>query len=360
MKIQAQRLTEAATEILTRACGDGDIGARVARRLVTANLVGHDSHGVGMIPRYVEGIRLGELDPKAHARIVQDKGAALLVDGARGFGQIVGEEAMTMAIERARQNGLALLALRNAFHIGRIGDWGEMAAGAGFVSTHYVNVHSPTPHVAPFGGSDARFSTNPYCAAIPAGPDHPMVLLDMATSTIAHGKARVAHLSGKPAPEGALIDNEGRATRDPGVLFSDTDPLGALTAFGAHKGSGLALLCDMLAGSFTGGGAFLPERTTPGKIVNNMLAILIDPNLFGGAEAFHADIAAYSDWVTASPAAPDSDGPMLPGTPETRARAAREAEGIPIDAGTWAQLCETAAPLGLYAAALADLAGVGG
>lgn len=357
MIIDPRHLTVAATEILFLACGDRDIAARVAARLVTANLVGHDSHGVGMIPRYVEGIRSGDLAPAAHAEVVQDRGAALLVDGNRGFGQIVGEEAMTLAIGRARQNGLALLALRNAFHIGRIGDWGEMAAEAGFVSTHYVNVHSPTPHVAPFGGSDARFSTNPYCAAIPAGAGHPLVLLDMATSTIAHGKARVAHLSGKPAPEGALIDNAGRATRDPGVLFSDTEPLGALTAFGLHKGSGLALLCDMLAGSFTGGGAFLPDRATPGKIVNNMLAVLIDPDLFGGAQAFHADIAAYAEWITASPAAPGNDGPMLPGTPERRARATREAEGIPIDAGTWAQLCDTAAPLGLDAAALSALAG---
>lgn len=347
MQIDAARLTQVATEILTRACGDGGIGARVAQRLVTANLVGHDSHGVGMIPRYVDGIHAGELKPDAHAAVLQDKGAFLLVDGARGFGQIVTEEAMEMAIARARKTHVAVLALRNAFHIGRIGDWGEMAADAGLVSMHYVNVHSPTPHVAPFGGSDARFSTNPFCAAIPAGPDHPPVLLDMATSTIAHGKARVAHLSGKPAPEGALIDASGRPTRDPGVLFAETGPLGALTAFGAHKGSGLALLCDMLAGSLTGGGAFLPERTLPGKIVNNMLAVLIDPDVFGGAAAFHADIAAYAAWVTASPAAPGGDGPMLPGTPERRARAQREANGIPLDDGTWAQLTETAASIGL-------------
>lgn len=350
MLIDAAPLTGFAAKILARACGDTDIAARVAQRLVTANLVGHDSHGVGMIPRYVEGIAAGELHPAAHARAEQDKGPFLLVDGGRGFGQIVAEEAMDMAIARARQSHIAVLALRNAFHIGRIGDWGEMAAEAGLVSMHYVNVHSPTPHVAPFGGSDARFSTNPFCAAIPAGPDHPPVLLDMATSTIAHGKARVANLSGKPAPDGALIDAEGRATRDPGVLFAETGPLGALTAFGAHKGSGLALLCDMLAGSLTGGGAFLPERTKPGKIVNNMLAVLIDPDVFGGAAAFHADIAAYAEWVTASPDAPGSDGPMLPGTPERRARAAREANGIPLDDGTWAQLAEIATGLGLDSA----------
>ncbi len=358
MQIDAQRLTEAATEILARACADPDRAARVARRLVNANLVGHDSHGVGMIPRYVDGIAAKELDPKAHARVEQEKGPFLLVNGQRGFGHIVAEEAMEKAIAHAKTHHIAVLALKNAFHIGRIGDWGEMASDAGFISMHYVNVHSPTPHVAPFGGSDARFSTNPYCAAIPGGPDHPPVLLDMATSTIAHGKARVAHLSGKPAPDGSLIDNAGRPTRDPGVLFSETEPLGALTAFGAHKGSGLALLCDMLAGSFTGGGAFLPERIGPGRIVNNMLAVLIDPNVFGGAEAFHADIAAYADWVGASPNAPGSDGPMLPGTPERQAKAERAANGIPLDDGTWAQLCETAASLGLEQVEMSRLAGL--
>ena len=348
-RIASAILTDIAAAILGRAAKDDETGRRVATRLVGANLAGHDSHGVGMIPRYVEGIAAGELDPAARARIVTDRAAAIQVDGNRGFGQIVAEEAMEMAIERARVSGFALLALKNAFHIGRIGDWGEMAAGAGFISIHYVNVLSPTAHVAPFGGSDARFSTNPYCTAIPATAKTPMVLLDMATSTIAHGKARVAHLSGKPAPAGSLIDHRGQPTTDPGVLFDE--PKGALTAFGAHKGAGLALLCDLLGGSLAGGGAFLPERVAQGRILNGMLAMVIDPDLFGGAEAFFADVDAYADWVRASPAAAGTEGVRLPGDPERAARGARGA-GIDIDDGTWGQLRETAASLGLDPGAL--------
>jgi uncharacterized oxidoreductase len=298
-----------------------------------------------MIPKYVEGLKSGGLDPLADARIVTDQRASLLVDGARGFGQIVAEQAMDWAIDRARSQPLQLLSLRNAYHIGRIGDWAEMAAAAGFISIHYVNVLSANALVAPFGGSAARFSTNPYCTAIPAGPDQPAFLLDMATSQIAHGKARVAHLSGNTVPEGALIDADGRPTRDPAVLFQD--PKGALSTFGAHKGFGLAMLGDLLGGALGGGQTAGADRIEEGVIVNNMLAILIDPDIFGGADAFFEEMRGYLDWVRSSPPAPGRDAVLIPGEPERLARAERNANGIPVDPGTWAQLEETAELAGL-------------
>lgn len=344
MQIAPDSLRLFAAEILSRASGQPELAARVANRLVTANLTGHDSHGVGMVPKYVEGIRAGELKPAARIEVVSDKGPFLLVDGGLGFGQVIAEEAMQLAIERARSNHFALLSLRNSFHIGRIGDWAEMAAEAGFISIHYVNVLSPNALVAPFGGSDPRFSTNPYCTAIPATKRTPMTVLDMATSTIAHGKARVAYLAQKKVPWGALIDSEGRETDDPAVMFEE--PKGALTTFGAHKGFGLAMLGDLLGGSFSGGGAHLPGRVVEGRIVNNMMAILIDPDVFGGAHGFFADLDAYVAWVKSSPPAPDGEGVMVPGDPERRARAAR-AEEIPLDSGTWAQLVETAQLVGI-------------
>ena len=355
MTIAAPDLTRFATEILTSGGAAREIAGKVAQRLVTANLLGHDSHGVGMIPRYVEGIRINELDAGANAGIVQDNGAFILVDGRRGFGQIVAEQAMDHVIGRARRHKFALMSLRNSFHIGRVGDWAEMAASAGFISIHFVNVLSPSAHVAPFGGSDARFSTNPYCTAIPATENTPMTVLDMATSNIAHGKARVAYLSGKQAPENSLIDATGTPTTDPAVLFDD--PLGALTTFGAHKGFGLAMLGDLLGGSLSGGGAFLPDRIRDGRIINNMLAILIDPDLFGGAGAFFDDVDAYTSWVKASPPAPGVATVMVPGDPERAARAQREKDGIPLDDGTWDQLVETARSVGLSDDAVASLTG---
>lgn len=345
MKITAHGLTEVATGILVAADVSAERARKVAERLVIANLTGHDSHGIGMVPKYVEGLLTENLNPNADAEIIEDRGPFLLVDGHQGFGQIIAEQAMTFAIERARESHFALLSLRNSFHIGRIGDWAEMAAEAGFISIHYVNVLSTNALVAPFGGSAARFSTNPYCTAVPAGPGRAPFLLDMATSNIAHGKARVAHLSGKTVPEGSLIDHQGRPTQDPGVLFED--PKGALSPFGAHKGFGLAMLGDILGGSFSGGKSPRPDRTKEGVIINNMMAILVDPDVFGGADAFFEDMAGYEEWIKSSPSAPESDGVLIPGEPERRARAERSAHGVDVDPGTWAQLQETAELVGL-------------
>lgn len=340
MIILAEKLTKLATSILSHAGGTHDAAGKVAARLVNANLTGHDSHGVGMIPAYVEGIQAGQLIPDAKIEVLQDKGPFLLIDGRQGFGHIVAEEAMELAIDRAKVSHFAVLSLRNSFHLGRLGDWGAMAAEAGFICIIYANVQSSRPLVAPFGGSDARFVTNPYCTAIPATERYPMFLLDMATSTIAMGKARVAHLSGAQVAKGCLIDARGNPTTDPSVMFEESG--GSLTTFGRHKGFGLALLGDILGGSFSGGGAYLPEREVTSRIINNMMAILIDPNVFGLADQFGSDMDHYVDWVKASPPAPGTDAVQMPGDPERRSAEDRQANGIPLDAGTAAQLLETA------------------
>ena len=345
MKIPAEHLTALATSILHHAGATPEAARKVATRLVHANLTGHDSHGVGMIPAYVDGILAGELIPGATAEVVQDKGPFLLIDGQQGFGHIVAEQAMERAIARARTSHFAVLSLRNSFHLGRLGDWGAMAAEAGFICILYANVLSSRPIVAPFGGSDSRFSTNPYCTAIPATDNTPMILLDMATSTIAMGKARVADLSGNTVPKGAVIDPAGVPTTDPSVMFAD--PSGSLTTFGQHKGFGLALLGDILGGSFSGGGAYLPTREATSRIFNNMMAILIDPDVFGGAEEFGIDVDKYTDWVKASPPAPGFDAVQLPGDPERRSAADRSANGIFVDPGTLAELIATAKTAGV-------------
>lgn len=353
MRIAFQDLTTTATSILFHAGKNEEAAAQVAARLVNANLTGHDSHGVGMIPAYVEGILTGQLLPDADIEVVKDNGPFLLIDGNRGFGHVIAEKALNMAIARAKANHFALLSLRNSFHLGRLGDWGAMAGEAGYICIIYANVQSERPLVAPFGGSDARFVTNPYCTAIPATEKHPMFLLDMATSTIAMGKARVADLSGKQVPEGSVLDPQGNPTTDPSVMFSV--PTGSLTTFGQHKGFGLALLGDLLGGSLSGGGAYLPEREVSGRIVNNMMAILIDPNVFGSAEDFGIDMDRYTDWVKASPPAKGFDGIQMPGDPERKSASDRRANGIPLDAGTIDQLIATAQRVSVPEADIAAL-----
>ena len=316
----------------------------VADHLVDANLAGHDSHGAGMLPHYVRAIRGGVLDPRAHAAIEDRGGAALAVDGRRGFGQVVAGEAIAAGMGRAREAGVALVALRNAFHVGRVGAYGEQAAAAGLVSIHFVNVVGHAPLVAPFRGTDARLATNPVCIALPAAGGRPPVVLDFATSLVALGKVRVAMNRGEEAPEGALLDARGRPTRDPSVMYRE--PRGAILPFGLHKGYGLALACELLAGAVTGGGTIATVPHERDRITNNMLSVLLDPARLPGADLLDSEIAAAIDHVKASPPADPALPVLVAGEPEIAWRARRLAEGIPVEAATWEELREAARSVG--------------
>ena len=198
-----------------------------------------------------------------------------MLDARRGFGQAMAKEAMRRGIARAQEFGSVTVALRNSSHIGRIGHWAEQCAAAGMVSVHFVNVADHAPLQAPYGCSDARLGTNPFAAGVPGTGGDPLLLLDMATSAIAFGKARVARNKGVPVPEGALIDGQGRPTTDP-TTYVDTKA-GALLAFGAHKGSGLAILCEVLGAALTGGATIAPHHERRDGILNSMLSFILDP-----------------------------------------------------------------------------------
>ncbi|HEY6086113.1 MAG TPA: Ldh family oxidoreductase, partial [Burkholderiaceae bacterium] len=197
-QIELHRLN-AAVRLVVRGFGSSEAEVEaVAANLIEANLTGHDSHGIGMLPRYAEAFLEGGLKPNTHVSIVHDAGALLRLDGGAGFGQVIGHEAMALGIERARQHGSCIIALGNAHHLGRIGAWAEQAAAGGLVSLHFVNVIARAI-VAPFGGADARFGTNPFCAGVPFSGRDP-VILDFATSIIAQGKTRVAMNKGELVP----------------------------------------------------------------------------------------------------------------------------------------------------------------
>jgi uncharacterized oxidoreductase len=331
-----ERLREVAASILA-AAGAEPVDARtVADHLVDANLSGHDSHGVGMVPQYVRGIRRGVVDPRAHALIEDRGGAVLAADGRRGFGQVVAREAIAAAMERARSTGVALVALRNASHVGRVGTYGELAAEQGFLSVHFVNVVGHPALVAPFRGSDARFSTNPFCVTLPVGRGKPPLVLDFATSLVALGKVRVAMNRRERMAEGVLIDAQGRPTDDPGVMWHE--PRGAILPFGLHKGYGLALLCELLAGAVAGGGTLCTVPFEADRIGNNMLSFVVDPGRLPGAAALEQEIATTIDHVKASPPADPALPVLVAGEPERAWRAARSAAGIPVELATWAEI----------------------
>jgi hydroxycarboxylate dehydrogenase B len=315
----------------------------VAENLVTANLVGHDSHGIGMMPRYVEALQEGGLRPNRQVEVKFDAGALLALDGCAGYGQSIGRQATEIAIARAKEQGSAIVALGNAHHLGRIGHWAEMAVAQGLVSMHFVNVQS-FARVAPFAGADRRFGTNPVCIGIPL-PGEPPFLLDMATSAVAQGKLRVAHNKRAKIPHGWLIDDQGNPTDDPrwGVLA----PLGAMTCFGEHKGYGLAVACELLGGALTGGGVTHYDNKTQRRVLNGMLSIVIDPARLGTQQRFVSDSKNFLAWLRASRPAPGHDHVRIAGEPEREYRAKRERDGIPVDDETWKEIRAAAAKLKL-------------
>ena len=313
-----------------------------------ANLSGHDSHGVGMLPRYVDAVLEGGLKPNTGVRVLLDTGSLLTLDGQRGYGQVVGEQAMALGIARAKTHGSCIMTLGNAHHLGRIGQFAEMAVEQGLVSLHFVNVLA-RPVVAPFGGADGRYGTNPCCIGVPLKDREPFVL-DFATSRVAQGKMRVAHNEGRRVAPGTLIDEDGLPTTDPGVVVVPQSKglFGALLAFGEHKGYGLAVACELLGGALTGGGTWHQSGDPAVRaIVNGMLTILIDPARLGTQAAFEEQALAFVDWLQAGPVAPGFDAVQIAGDPERASRVRREAEGITIDGQTWQEMVAAGQKLGV-------------
>jgi uncharacterized oxidoreductase len=345
--ISAAELRTLCARILSALGSSAQEAQAVASNLVLANLSGHDSHGVGMLPRYVEAVLEGGLRPNTGIRVTLDIGTLLALDGQRGYGQVVGEQAMQLGIERARQHGSCIMTLAQAHHLGRIGHWAEMAVAQGLVSLHFVNVLS-RPVVAPWGGADGRFGTNPCCIGVPLHGREPFVL-DFATSRVAQGKMRVAHNEGRQVEPGYLIDQHGHPSTDPGVVVvpqagaAGANLFGALLPFGEHKGFGLAVACELLGGALSGGGTMHRSADTRRSVYNGMLTILIDPNRLGTQEAFAREALAFVDWVRQGPVAPGTDTVRTAGEPEREYRQAREREGIEIDATTWAEIAQAAA-----------------
>src|SRR5216110_2890637 len=340
MVIDSRELHGIALRVFEAAGSDPEEARIIADHLVEANLKGHDSHGVGMIPSYLRNLGAGKAAANQPGRVVSDTGSLLVYDGERGYGQIVARNATLLGIERARRDGVAVVALRNAHHIGRVGTYGEMCAAAGLVSLHFVNITDQRPSVAPWRGRDGRFGTNPVCIALPGpAPDRP-VIADMATSRIAMGKVRVARNKGEQIAPGTLLDDEGKPSTDPHVMYRR--PRGALLTFGEHKGYALAFICEMLAGAVTGSGTMRPERQDAESVTNGMLTIAIDPSRLVDRAWMMDEIAAMAGYITASPPGPSGEPVLIPGDPERANRARRLREGVPIDEETWREIAAAA------------------
>jgi uncharacterized oxidoreductase len=212
--------------------------------------------------------------------------------------------------------------------------------------------------VAPHGGRDARFGTNPFCAGVPL-PGRPPVILDFATSVIAQGKTRVAMNKGELVPEGCLLDDQGQPTQQP--RYTVVPPFGALQTFGgvlgAHKGYGLALMCELLGGALAAGLTQRDADISQRRVLNGMFSVLLDPAALGGQAAFEHEALAFLDWVQASPPRDEASPVQVAGDAERAHRARRTAEGVPVDATTWQEILAAAGKLGVAPAAVNAAAG---
>ena len=349
--IQAKALEELVRDIFHKAGCSKAEGARIGKYLVSANLTGHDSHGVVRVPRYLQWKADGMFIADQKIKAVVETPVYAMLDGNYGFGQTIAPQAVAVGIEKCKAMGLAMVGLRNVGHIGRIGDWAEMAAAEQLVSIHFVTA-SGSVLVAPFGGVEKRFSTAPFCVGIPRAGQDPLIL-DFATSVVAEGKVLVASRGGKKLPDNALVGPDGKMSADPHLFYGDYTPTGprdynsgkgAIRAFGDHKGSGLAFMCEMLGGSLTGTGA---TGDTRGRFSNGMLSFYIDPKRIDPDGFFPKDIARYVDYVKSCKPIEAGGEVLVPGETESRSRKQRLAHGVPLADDIWASIVEAAETLGL-------------
>ena len=353
ISLDVSELREFVTQIFVKAGCSQTESELVASLLVESNLAGHDSHGVIRVPRYVQMLRDQLIFADQKAELLVDTPSLAVVDGKYGFGQTVALQATKIGIEKCRQSGLSAVALRNAGHIGRVADWAELAAAESFVSVHFVN-GAGSVMVAPFGSYERRFSTAPYCVGVPV-PDAPPLVLDFATSVVAEGKVLVASQGGKQLRPDALIGPGGKPGNDPHLLYGEYDETGlrdprlgdgAIRAFGEHKGSGLAMMCEMLGGALTGNGCTEPGR----RFTNGMFSFYVDPARVDPDELFSKEVSRYVAFVKQAKPSQPGGQTLVPGEPEVLSKQKRLRGGIPLPENTWRAIVETAVSVGIQEA----------
>ncbi|HEX3725358.1 MAG TPA: malate/lactate/ureidoglycolate dehydrogenase [Pirellulales bacterium] len=342
MRIAHDRLERLTSAIFAAAGCNQAEADRIGHYLTEANLVGHDSHGVIRIPYYIDWLKAGKVLANQSLQVIFENDAIAVVDGGYGFGQSIGEEAARLGVEKCARHGVAVIALRNAGHLGRIGDWPQLAARAGKLSLHFVNTSGAGILVAPFGGIDRRLSANPLAAGVPVAGGKP-IILDMSCCTIAEGKLKVALNKGVQVPEGSIIDSAGQATNDPRVFYGD--PPGAILSIAGHKGYGLGVITELLAGALTGGGASNPANAN--RLANGMLSIYLDPKYFQEDQAFASEVRRFVEWVKSSRTVSPNGEILMPGEIEEKNKALRTRDGIELDETTWKSIADTCRSLGV-------------
>lgn len=336
--LSRDQLFQFAEELLSAGGADAHEASTVANSLVDANLRGHDSHGVMRIPFYLAQLQKGTINSGSRLEVIRETSGSLVCDGHWGFGQVVSRELTERLIDKADSAAIACGTLKHSAHIGRLGEYAEMAAARNMASIICANTHGAAQRVAPVGGKRPRLGTNPLCMGMPGGAAGPFVL-DFGTSATAEGKVRVKKIAGQEVPLGWILDPEGRPTTDPNQLYGD--PPGTILPMGgdqAYKGFGLSFLIEMLCGGLTGGQCAYPDPPPP--VGNCAVFIVLDPDLFAGFGHLSHEVAALEEYVRSVPRIDGVETITLPGDPERAVLAQRLESGIPLDDGNWRALVE--------------------
>jgi LDH2 family malate/lactate/ureidoglycolate dehydrogenase len=339
--IPAPALTEFACRLFTASGVPADDAEVVARSLVGSNLRGHDSHGVMRIPQYLGFLERGEYAVGVSLKVDRETPGLLVCDAQWGLGQVQANRLLKQILPKAEILGLAAGTMRNCGHIGRLGEYAERAAEAGMILIATVNNGGSGQRVAPPGGIEPRLGTNPLCVAVPTLLADAPIVLDFGTSVAAEGKVRVHQISGRPVPDGWLLDSQGQPTNDPSVLYRS--PPGSILPLGgeqSYKGFGLALILDLLAGGLSGGECSHPAA--PPVRGNNVFFLVIAPGLFAGDDRLRGQASNLADYIRATPRHSGVESILLPGDPERAMLDIRTRQGIPLDLNHWQMLVDLA------------------
>jgi uncharacterized oxidoreductase len=341
--IDSRLLTQLGKDVFV-ACGapEGE-AAVVADHLVTANLMGYDTHGVIRIPQYLEAVSQGAIVPGAPIAIRRETATTGIVDCGWNFGQVGGRRAMEIALEKARKHHVATVVVRRANHAGRLGSYTQQAAEAGMLAIAVCNSPIHGHFVLPWGGTEGRLATNPISFAIPANSNGP-ILADFSTAESSEGAIRLHRNLGKSLPPGWIVDSAGMPTNDPADFYGP--PPGAILPFGGSKGYrgfALSVLVEVLGGIMSGSSTIMKQ---PG---NGLGFIVVDISAFMPLNDFESLVQEMREYIKSSPLAPGHDEVMLPGEPDYRTMRSRLRDGIPIDENTWEQIVAAATRVGIEA-----------
>lgn len=340
--VSAEQLMEIAKSLLVAAGASAEEAATVAKYNIGANLVGHDSHGIILIPTYIDRVKAGHIVPQAPWVITQETPTTTVVDAHWGFGYAATDRAMKYTIEKAKKSSVAAATVFRQSHIGRLASYPLMAAAEGMIAMITADSGRSAKAVAPFGGAKARLGTNPLAWAIPSNLEGPLVF-DMATSAAAAGKINVATARGEQVPQGWLIDAEGKPSTDPKVLKAG----GALLPLGGaegYKGTGLAVIVEILAGLLTGLG-FGVDPT--GRHNDGCFMAVFNVQAFRDLNTFKQEVTEFAQYLKDTPLAQGSTGIYYPGEVEFLKEKDRRVNGVPVEDATWNVLKKLAAEYGL-------------